>query len=173
MSINSYILSKVNYMSLENLQFKSINLFELRDETLYNKLKTYSQREILLGIYLKDLLSFYQSYIAIYKIDPKKLREYISLIGDGYLGTDVEKQKKFLQEIDDFINYIIKNNMLNEFIYTDTQFSLYSIITTNSHNYISLFKFYDETFNTEIIIGNLLEIPQITQSQLFNLTLPS
>ncbi len=29
-------------MNLENLQFKSINLFELRDEILYNKLKTYS-----------------------------------------------------------------------------------------------------------------------------------
>jgi hypothetical protein len=104
----------------------------------------------------------------MYKIDPKKSQNIIELIKNN-IKSDVEKQQNFLQEIDDFTNYIIKNNMLDEFVFTDTEFSLYSLIMDYSQNYVNLFNYYDETFNTEIIIRNLLEVENITQTQLFNL----
>lgn len=145
-------------MNYDNLQFKVTNISELRDETLYMKLKINIQKEVYLVIYLKSILFFYK--LCVQSIKKKDI--FLEILNDEFnnalLNIEVTEFMDFIKEMPE----ILESSELS-----DT--NIKKILHNNCDNYIELFKSYNDRFNTLEIMKSLLEIEILTKMQLFNL----
>jgi hypothetical protein len=133
-------------------KFKCTNLSELRDETIYDKLKKDTQREYLLLMFLFNLVRVYFSYcycktkildqLAIYSVLDKELREF-------------------------YPYFIINNkNIIFKSGYIDKLTKSYLVQT----EFYNIFELYDDNFNSKIILENLCEI-KLSQEQFYSILL--
>ncbi len=145
-----------------DLIFNCINLSELRDETIYKKLKDDAQREYILTIFLYNIVCLYLNYYWKTNHCGDKYKDtfskdfFTSRVNEANIhlfNNEMEEFKKFM-ELDinkDRIQYLIKNTNINEIV---CEYRGY----TFPYEFYNIFNLYDASFNSRIILQNLCGI---------------
>jgi hypothetical protein len=152
------INKKLELTSYQGITFKHTNLTMLRDEEIYKKIKTDTQREFLLIIFLYNIVCFYCGYCmefikyGIYE----DICDY-GVDNDIYLKIEIDGFKKFI-EIEENKNKMIKGI---------STYRSHRVIPYNS-DFMKIFNFYDTNFNSKIILENLCDI-EISNDQYYSI----
>ncbi len=134
-------------MDLNGLKFKCTNLSELRDESIYGKLKEDTQRDYLLFVFLYNIVNFHKCFmLKAFPIFDKEPKFFERLGINGSNKTNLEKE---IREFQEFIR-LDKNKDKFEQLSKEGTSRNY-----NSQHFYNMFSLYDETFNNRIILQKL------------------
>lgn len=153
------------------LKFRSVNLSELRDETIYKKIKDDTQREYILGIFLYNIVYLYLTYYwynNICKDDDYSKPDFAQVT-----GITPDKEKYFFTEMGEFKKFI-ESDSNKEILSMLKEHKITKIICNReyivSRTFYEIFNLYDDNFNSRIILENLCEI-KINPEQFYSVVL--
>ena len=131
-------------MNLNGVMFKSTNLTELRDESIYIKLKEDTQRDFLLFVFLYNIVNFHKLFMLkvfpIFEKDPNLYER---------LGINESNKINIEKEIKGFQDFIKSKETFEQLSKEGTGRNY------NSSHFYNMFSLYDDTFNNRIILQNL------------------
>ncbi len=134
-------------MDLYGLKFKCTNLTELRDESIYIKLKEDTQRDFLLFVFLYNIVIFHKIFMLMsFPIFDKDITFY------ERLGINESNKKNIEKEIKEFQDFIRLDKNKDKFEQLSKEGSGRNY---NSSYFYNIFSLYDDTFNNKIILQKL------------------
>jgi len=138
------------------IKFKCTNLTELRDEEIYSKIKTDTQREYLLLVFLYNIVCFYIDNCINYRKNGKfdDTKEY-KLDNNTYLE----------KELDGFINFIQVESNRTKMLESIGEYRRFNV---PYESFLRIFNLYDINFNSKIILEKLCDI-EITDDQYYSI----
>lgn len=138
------------------IKFKCTNLTELRDEEIYGKIKTDTQREYLLLVFLYNIVCFYIDNCINYKTNGKfyDTKDY-GLDNDIYLK----------KEVDGFIDFIKLESNHDKMLQGIFEYKRFTI---PYDSFLIISNLYDDDFNSKIILEKLCDI-KITNEQYYSI----
>ena len=139
-----------------DIKFKCTNLTELRDEEIYGKIKTDTQREYLLLVFLYNIVCFYIDNCINYKTNGQF---YDTKVYE--LDNDIYLKK----EVDGFIDFIKLESNHDKMLQGIFEYKKFTI---PYDSFLIIFNLYDDNFNSKIILEKLCDI-KITNEQYYSI----
>jgi hypothetical protein len=161
-------------ISRENigLKFRCTNLTDLRDESIYGRIKMDTQREYLLIVFLYNIINLYleyyhRKYACDVKYGWKKIYDDPTFISS--FGITKDKEIYFIREMEEFKIFYESNRDR----FPELEFDLDIICKYGFHTsetFIKIFNLYDDHFNSRIILQNLCGI-ELNPDQFYSIIL--